>query len=651
MTVRDLQQLTEKIRQASDIADVIGSCVSLRPAGKNLKGLCPFHKEKTPSFNVMPDRQFFKCFGCNAAGDVFSFIQQREGVDFKEAREILARRANISLDAEIPAARPTQSGGPPAATKADLERVNQWAAKWFQQQYLSEVGADCREYVKGRGLTDETVEQFQLGFAPAGWDNLKIAAAQKGIAESWLVDAGLLKQKEDGRTYDAYRNRLIFTIHDSLARVIGFGGRTLDGDAAKYINSPQSALFDKSRCLYGVRQAREGWKISRRAVVTEGYLDCIMCHQAGCTDAIATLGTALTADHARILIRYVDKATLLFDADEAGQTAADRAIPVVLPEKLEVDIANVPEGKDPADLVVAQGKEGIEHVLTSALPALEFKWRTMHRQYHCAGTDGDKRRTVEAYLAFIGQTVNDRFADAIQRGFILNQVGKLLGLSVDQVERQLRIVTRRQPVMERADRNERANGRLPKPADATHAALRDVLAVLLNQPGVYPAVADVFDPQDFGDALEKEIAMAVRDELVAGRFFEMSALMSQLAEVPGAAQRIADLVVLGETRGNFDATVEGALERLRAIERHRQLSTSLTTWKHADSDSTEADRPTEDESSVIETESKPLATVQRVARESNHFAARRHLAAPAIAGAKRRGASPSDNAPGATRQP
>lgn len=649
MTVRDLQQLTEKIRQANDIVDVVGSFVSLKPAGKNLKGLCPFHKEKTPSFNVMPDRQFFKCFGCNAAGDVFSFIQQREGVDFLEAREILARRANISLDAPNP--QPTRSGGTPTATKADLERVNQWAAKWFRQQILSDIGAACREYVMGRGLTEATAEQFELGFAPAGWDALKNAAAQKGIAESWLVEAGLLKQKEDGRTYDAFRNRLIFPIHDALSRVIGFGGRALDDDPAKYLNSPQSTLFDKSRCLYGVRQARDSWKTSRRAVLTEGYMDCIMCHQAGCTDAIATLGTALTAEHARMLTRYVDKATLLFDADDAGQAAADRAIPVVLPEKLEVDIANVPEGKDPADLIVNQGKEGIDKVLTSALPALTFKWRTTHRQYQSAGTDGDKRRAVEAYLAFIGQAINDRFADAIQRGFILNQVGKLLGLSVDQVERQLRIVTRRQPAGEVDERNQRAVGRLPKPTDATHAALRDVLAVLLNQPGVFPAVDEVFDPQRFGDALEKKIAEMVRADITSGRPFEMNALMSQLAETPGAAQRIADLVVLGETRGNFDATVEGALARLHAIERDRQLSNSLTTWKFADAESSESDRHTDDASSVIETESKPLETVQRVARESNHFAARRHLAAPSIAGAKRRGASPSENAKGDTRQP
>ena len=302
-----------------------------------------------------------------------------KALSFWRSREILARRANIDLDEKIGGSGQRNSGG---VGKSDIERVNQWAARWFRAQFESDAGKHCRKYVADRGITEETAAEFGLGFAPDGWSGLNEAARKAGISESQLVAAGLVKRRDTGDGgYDAFRNRLMFPIHDPLSRVIAFGGRALGDDKAKYLNSPQTALFDKSKALYGMLQSRESWKESKRAVITEGYLDCILCHQAGFKDVVATLGTAMTAEHVGLLARYrIDSVVLVFDADEAGQKAADRAIGVILPHKLEIRIAQVPEGMDPADVIVNQGGAAFAEFLTRATPALEFKWgQVVHR--------------------------------------------------------------------------------------------------------------------------------------------------------------------------------------------------------------------------------------------------------------------------------
>lgn len=638
MAGRDSAFLTEKIRDASDIVDVVGSFVALRRAGKNLKGLCPFHSEKTPSFNVLAEKQIFKCFGCGAGGDVFKFIQLREGVNFPEARAILARRASIDLEAESGTTKQNATG--PA--KADLERANNWASKWFRAQFEAAGGESCRKYVENRGISAESCDAFCIGFAPAGWNHLLDAARKAGISESLLDAAGLIKRSDRG-TYDAFRNRLMFPITDALGRVIGFGGRALDDDPAKYLNSPQTALFDKSRSLYGLREARESWRETRRAIITEGYLDCILCHQAGFRDVIATLGTAMTSDHGRMLLQYVDSVVLVFDADAAGLKAADRAIGVTMSQKIDVRIAQVPEGMDPADVIVNQGAAMFDEVLTSSRPALEFKWNQVTQRCQDAASDGDRRRAVEEFLGFVAAAVSEQSIDPIQRGFILNQVGKLLSLTTDQVERQLRIVARRQraggPAADRGTMT-----RLTPLRNGEQAALREILSVLVNEPDRFTLVSDVFDPARIHDPMDRHVAETFVDMVKSDAGFDLNRLIAGFDDTD-MSNRITDLLFAGAQRGNFDATVHGAVDRLRQVDAQQWVSASFSAIKDGGA------KPGLNESELENGAASPddigktqLEEVIKKARSTSHFVARRHLAAPFNQGADPRAAKPSGDA-------
>jgi len=631
---RDSAFLTEKIREASDIVDVVGSFVALRPAGKNLKGLCPFHREKTPSFNVLADKQIFKCFGCGAGGDVFKFIQLRDGVNFLEAREILARRAGISLDAERREARNIDSAAP---TKGELERVNQWAARWFRSQFESSAGDACQKYVDGRGITTEISKRFQLGFAPAGWNNLLPAARKAGISDALLDAAGLIKRTERGE-YDTFRNRLIFPISDALGRIIGFGGRALDDDPAKYLNSPQTALFDKGRSVYGIRESRESWRTSRRAIITEGYIDCILCHQAGFSDVIATLGTAMTADHGRLLMQYVDALVLVFDSDEAGLRAADRAIGVTMSQKLDVRIAQVPEGLDPADVIVNHGATVFEEVLTSSVAALEFKWNQVTRRCQGAASDGDRRRAVEEFLGVVAAAVGEQSVDPIQRGFILNQVGKLLSLPTDQVERQLRMIARRQRSGESATVPTAASALAPL-RNAEQATMREILSVLLSEPAWFAEVEEVFDPARIRDSLDRRVAETFVEMSRSERGYDLNRLIAEFDDTE-TARRITDLLMLGEERGNFEATIHGARNRLREVDARHWISDSFSAMKSGAQDADPQELNEANNAAQQNVEGIQLEDVLSMARERKHIFARRHLAAPTRQGADRRAVTP-----------
>jgi len=622
---RDSASKTEQIRQASDILDVVSSYVTLKRAGKDHKSLCPFHREKTPSFHVVPDKQIFKCFGCGAGGDVFKFIQMKEGVGFAEAREILAVRAGISLEDAAQAS--ATSGGP---TRADLVRVNRWACRWFQAQLSLPESADARSYITGRGIGEESVAGFALGYAPEGWDSLRNAAEAARIPTELLLAGGLIKQRDDGSTYDAFRHRLIFPIMDVLGRVIGFGGRTLGDDPAKYLNSPQSLLFDKRRCLYGLRTAREAFSEPKEAIIVEGYLDCIAAQQAGFQHTVATLGTALTEDHCRMLRRYVDAAILLFDSDTAGRKAADRSLGIFLAEGLDVRVAHVPEGKDPAEMLASQGKEAFEAVLTSARDALELKWSQVKQQFGNARTGPERRRAIEAFLTLLATSATFGHSDPIQRGLILNQVGKLLGLSGEEVQQQLRAIARKAAPARSAPQTPSAEQPQRTPHAAT-AAMCDVLAVLINDPGYYPAVADEFDVALLDDEQLRQIAQVVVEAAEQDKSLGLPQLISRF-ESQEAARRIMDLQSSGERRGNFAATIDGALACLRTARQQRQVAAMVAGLKEGASHQdgprqtpVPADAKTSD--ALEEEDRARRRALCEAARKTSHFAAGKHLAA------------------------
>ncbi|MEE8385816.1 MAG: toprim domain-containing protein, partial [Dehalococcoidia bacterium] len=487
-----------------------------------------------------------------------------------------------------------------------------------------------REYIKIRGISEESIDHFALGYAPDSWEDLGRAAAKNDIPSQLILAAGLTKQRPGSETvYDVFRNRLMFHIRDALNRTIGFGGRALGDDPAKYLNTAQNALFDKSRSLYGVNLAKRAFEErSRTAVVVEGYTDCVLAHQHGFGHTVATLGTALTVEHVRLLRRYVDTVILVFDSDEAGRRAADHSLRLFLGEQLDIRLANVPEAKDPAELLQNAGAEAFERVLTSASDALEFKWRQLLRQYQDLATGPGRRRAIEEFLQLIAISSDQGACDPIQRGLRLNQVGKLLGLTSDEVSRQLRIIARRSSGAPGGGR-QAAQARPTGAGDAASAAMHDLLEVLLNEPSYYASIESEFDPELIPDAEVREIAKAVAALARENPDFSLPELITRFESVQ-TAQRIVVLQTAGEQGGNFAARIEGAIQRLQQIREQRRIGELTAGLRHQDgkpADAVEEGLPgeeTDGEAADVQTSARAMS--QR-ARQMHHFAAGRHLSA------------------------
>lgn len=608
MTAESPESLTRRIQQAFDITDVVAEHVKLTRAGKDYRGLCPFHREKTPSFYVVPSKQIFKCFGCGAGGDIFKFIQLRERIDFKEARAILAARAGI----------PLQSTGADRSAESDraaLARVNDWAMRWFARQLHSDAGAAARRYAEQRGLSAETIGAFALGFAPDGWQALCDAARAADVPSALLVAAGLAKPRSDGSLYDAFRNRLIFPIRDAMERVIGFGGRTLGDDPAKYLNSPQSALFDKARALYGIEFAKSAIPEAGRAVVVEGYLDCVMAHQHGFRNTVATLGTALGVEHARILRRYAESVVLLFDSDEAGDRAVDRALPLFLSQTMDVRLARVPEGKDPCDYLVSRGRDGFNDLLNSAPDALESKWIQLLARCRGAGNLAGRRRAITEFLAVIATAAESGQIDSIQRGLIANQVAKLLGVTAEDVLRQISAREPRRAGEAAKEQIEATRATDRRRTPVVESASRELLEVLLNEPAYYGSIGEHLDIEAFDDAPTRRVASIVKELAAQVGTFELTDVLARLESVEDS-QRAVDLQIAGQKKGNLAATVEGAVACLQN-ERMRSRAGELRSVLRDPHEATEA----------LDEEAR--ARVQ-LARQHRHFAARRQLNPPLL---------------------
>ncbi len=355
----------EQIRAANDIVDVIGSYLPLKRAGANFVALCPFHKEKSPSFNVNPQRQIFHCFGCHKGGDVFSFVREYENIAFIDAVRRLADRASIPLEFENnPAAQQARH------IKDILWNIHEQITQRWQSALTNDAGGQvARDYLAGRGVTAEAVQLFRLGYAPELWDDTVNWAKSKGHDLAVMEQAGLIIRKEGGdHFYDRFRGRLIFPICDEQGRVIAFSGRVLSGDekTAKYVNSPETPIFTKGKVFFGLDKSKRALLEADSAVVCEGQLDLIACFMAGVRNIVAPQGTALTPDHARILKRYVEEVVLCFDADNAGQNAAIRSLDPLLAAGLSIRVASIPDGKDPDGFIKAQGGGAFREILENA---------------------------------------------------------------------------------------------------------------------------------------------------------------------------------------------------------------------------------------------------------------------------------------------
>lgn len=360
-------EIKSRIRDRVDITDVVGQHVSLRRAGQNLMGLCPFHQDKSPSFSVSPSKQMFYCFGCKAGGDVFAFLTRMTGATFPEVLRELGDKVGISIE-ESPAERGQRGQA------HRIEEMNQAAMLWFQSNLRDpQIGATAREYLVGRGIQQPTVEAFRIGVSSSDWDGLCKFLIRKGCSASDGVSAGLITARPNGDGYyDKFRGRLMFTITDLRKRVVGFGGRVLGDCMPKYLNSPDTPLFKKGQTLFAFDQAREAIVRTKTVIVVEGYFDAIALHQAGLTHTVATLGTALTAEHVQVLRRFAERVVLLFDPDAAGVRAALRGLDLFVNSGLSVKVVTLPAGEDPDTFVRKTGADGFAQLEAVAPSLLDY---------------------------------------------------------------------------------------------------------------------------------------------------------------------------------------------------------------------------------------------------------------------------------------
>jgi len=427
-----------RVKEASDIVEVVGEVVALRPKGREMVGLCPFHDDRNPSMYVVPAKQMYTCFVCGAGGDVLHFVQEYHKLEFPEALAYLAKRANIELTPR------SRQQGAIRDTKGPLLDASEMAQKLFRSTLGGPGGALARSVIERRAFPHEIVERFGIGAAPDGWDTLTNLLRERGRDPGPFASAGLLKTRPDGTHYDTFRNRLIFPIRDQIGRVIAFGGRKLrEEDEPKYLNSPESAIFDKSGVLYGLDLASPSIRKSGRAIVTEGYTDTIACHQHGFENTVATLGTALTPKHAKILGRICREVVLLFDADEAGQRAADRAIEVFFTEPMDVRICALSATSDAKDPDEVFKREGGRDLFTRALDASPDL--LTHRLERVAGKlDGLGPGATEAAVREEISRLRElgvREIPAMRRELIVGELARITGISRRLIDREINAPT------------------------------------------------------------------------------------------------------------------------------------------------------------------------------------------------------------------
>lgn len=467
----------DRVRQATDLVELFAAVTKVKRSGRSYMAICPFHQEKSPSMSIDPAKGVYHCFGCQKSGDVYTFVQETQGLDFNEAVEELARRAGIHIESDPGADR--QRG-----RRAALHEAVRRAIEVYHQRLKTAPDAGpARKYLRGRGYDADVVEEYKLGWAPEAWDTLVKELRAAGIPDRVMVEAGLARRGRGGRLYDYFRGRVMFPIYDLRGDPAGFGARLLGGDGAKYLNSPDSSIYNKSRLLYGLDKARTAIARSGRSVVVEGYTDVIALHRAGVPEAVATCGTALTEEHFDLLRRFADRVVLAFDADEAGTEAARRTSELEAPVRLDLDmrVAVMPDGGDPADIVQAGRASEVLEAIEQSRPLLQFR---LEREV--AGLDLSEPE-ARARALHSAATLVARITDPIARREYERFVARLVGVDLETVERA-------------TDDIRRPTGQRPRPTRPATPRRRlesDFLRVMIaNPPGADEIRSDIFQEPD-----------------------------------------------------------------------------------------------------------------------------------------------------------
>jgi len=437
------EDIVNKVRSAVDLVDIVSEYVQLKRSGRSLVGLCPFHSEKTPSFNVNAERQFFHCFGCRAGGDVFSFLMKIEQLTFAEALQKLADRAGISLPRNE-----QEEASPERTAKQLMYEAHQLVAKLYHYVLTSTpYGTAAMKYLEKRGIQEQTITEFQIGFAPDSWDFVTQFLQKRQFPLDLMVEAGLLAKSENGRIFDRFRGRVIFPIHNTQGEVVAFGGRSLDGAHPKYLNSPETPLFNKSTTIFNLHRARTSIRKRKQAILFEGYVDVISAWQAGLTQGIATLGTAITEQHARMIRKNVEQVIVCYDGDTAGQEATAKAIELLQQAGCVVRIAPLPQGTDPDDYIRQHGAEAFsQQVLLQAMPVTAFRLQHLRTKFVIQDKT-DQARYIQAALAVISE-----LSSAVERDMYERQLAEEFSLSLDALKLEARKLYRQQKSDQQRDK-------------------------------------------------------------------------------------------------------------------------------------------------------------------------------------------------------
>ena len=497
------------MRARTDLVALIGETVSLssRNGGRDFLGLCPFHDDHNPSFHVYPDRQTYRCWVCNEGGDCFSFVMKHDAVEFFAALETLATRAGLELPR-------TGRSGPQGDSRNRLYDVIAWAEREYHQFLVQAAEAQvARDYLKGRGFTDETVVKYRLGFHPRDWEWLQARARGKYTADELFAARLVRERRERGGYFDDFVNRVMFPIHDERGRPVAFGGRVLPGndnpEAPKYLNSPESPVFSKSRLLWGLDHARDAIKRTETAVVVEGYTDCITAHQCGVQNVVGTLGTALTETHVTNLKRFARRVVLVYDGDAAGQMAAERALAKFLVQEVDLRILTLPEGKDPADVLLGEGGDAFNARIEAAVEAWEHKLHLCIARYGLKSIDG-RDRIVEEMLGLLSQVPGSK---ASRVDMVLRRLAQRVAVDERVLRsrlKDLRSGAAKRRRIARADSAETAP--IPTKAAAREEALeQDLLEAILAAPETVTAIQQHVSPEEITDAQRQQVLQLCYD--------------------------------------------------------------------------------------------------------------------------------------------
>lgn len=495
--MRYSDDVIEEVRTKNDIVDVVSQYVKLTRKGSSYFGLCPFHNEKTPSFSVTPAKQMYYCFGCGAGGNVFNFIMEYENYTFGEALSHLAQRAGV----ELPKIEYSREAKEKAERKALLLEINKKAAQYFYYQLRREGGKAAYQYLTGRGLSEETIKKFGLGYSDKYSDDLYKYMKAKGYSDELLRESGLFNADERRGMYDKFWNRVIFPIMDVNNRVIGFGGRVMGDGKPKYLNSPETKIFDKSRNLYGLNVAR----ITRKnyLILCEGYMDVISMHQAGFTNAVASLGTALTSGHASLLKRYTEEVLLLYDSDEAGIRAALRAIPILREAGVNAKVVSLKPYKDPDEFIKNMGAEAFEERLLNASDSFLFRVHTGEAEADMETPQGQNRFFEECARMLL------ELSDELERNLYIEAIVKdyrRYGISSEDLRKRVNTLAMKGTRAEQRVQPKSTGHDTKKRESAGDKAQKLMLTWLVTYPGIFEEAEKYLSPSDFVVPLYRQVA-------------------------------------------------------------------------------------------------------------------------------------------------